>query len=155
MANFLIIEDNEQKQYAIQSLIGSRFVGTVLWARTMLHAYNLLEDQKWDVIILDMTFEDAEGMFRSTSKKPLAGIEILQFIDATGIRTKVIVVTQHDYFPVAGQSSQMNLESLHQLLQDSFPTTYAGLVRARLGDSSMVWMNELTSQIRAILDHEA
>jgi len=154
MRPILIIEDNEQKYLAIESSLKQALDVDVYRARTVRSAYNLIENNSWAALVLDMTFEDAEGLLRTTSKKPLAGIEVLQFIAGSNLKLPTLVVTQHDQFAVKGHGASLTLEELRELLSEAFPVQCLGVVRSRLGESDSDWLEQITLTLKGALVEE-
>jgi hypothetical protein len=101
-----------------------------------------------------MTFEDAEGLLRTTSKKPLAGIEVLQFIAGSSLKLPTLVVTQHDQFSVKGQGQYLTLDELRELLAEAFPDQCLGIIRSRLGEADSDWLEQVAIILKGVLVEE-
>ena len=79
-----------------------------------------------------MNFENTEGISRDTRKEPLAGVEVLQFLDSVRSEASVIVVTQHDNFALPDGKSILSIAELDHHLTKAFPRNYIGLIPAKL-----------------------
>jgi CheY-like chemotaxis protein len=148
MRQVLIIEDNPIKQNAIKGVIEGAFKAKVLAAASISLAYPALSMQVWDLIILDMTFQASGGAGREISKEALAGVEVLQYIQRTGIEAPVLVATQHTTFLSKEFPDINSVEKLHEILRDGFPSAYRETVRIDL--ASDAWKAELCGAIRRV-----
>ncbi|MEZ2331806.1 hypothetical protein AB6802_18965 [Mesorhizobium sp. RCC_202] len=146
----LLVEDNEEKARQIVEIVEGTGVAKadIISVRGLRAAYPAIQRGGWRLIILDMTLHAAEGAFSASSKESLAGIEVLQALQARGDTTPVIVATQHDvfeqdflYFP--------DVDALDTALQEAFPFNYRGTVRVRLG--SEPWRIEMRRRIAEIV----
>jgi len=137
----LIVEDSNQKYSYIEGVLED--VGGLSWRRaeSIRSAFSLIKGHDWDIILLDMNFENTEGIARDTRKEPLAGVEVLQFLDSVGSEAQVIVVTQHDSFALPDGSAVLSLHELNHHLEEAFPKNYIGLIPARLARSD--WLANL------------
>ncbi|MER9405137.1 hypothetical protein NKI36_13880 [Mesorhizobium caraganae] len=146
----LIVEDNDEKARQIREVVGIFSPQEVAHVRGLRAAYPALERVRWDLVILDMTLHAAEGSLSASSKESLAGIEVLQAIQAGGDQTAVIVATQHDVF----RQDPLYFESISDLdrsLRDAFPSIYRGIVRVKLGIED--WKVEMEVKIREIVGY--
>lgn len=150
MVKILIVEDNEQKFLAIQSSLKSHLAYDAVRAATVKHAINLLSRRSWDILVLDMAFEDAEGIFRATSKEPTSGVKVLSYLDGAEIVLPTIVVTQHDSFPIANGNSSVSVDDLRDLLMESFEDNFRALIKSSIGSSDDGWLFELMELVAAI-----
>ncbi|GAA4106241.1 response regulator [Aminobacter aganoensis] len=144
----LIVEDNEDKARQIIDVVSQFAVSETAHVRGLRAAYPALERVRWDLVILDMTLHAAEGNLSASSKESLAGIEVLQAINAGPEATAVIVATQHDVFrqdPLHFES----IDSLDAALRDAFPNLYRGVVRVKLGTDE--WKVDMASRIGEVL----
>ncbi len=66
LGKILLIEDEEDFAHAI-GLMLRRAGYTLEWASTMTQAAKLLDDQVWDLVLLDLTLPDAQGSETITS----------------------------------------------------------------------------------------
>ncbi|TIQ79902.1 response regulator [Mesorhizobium sp.] len=145
---FLIVEDNEEKARQITEIVETFAPTVVFHVRGLRAAYPAIQTGAWDIVVLDMTLHAAEGTFSAGSKESLAGIEVLQAMQAGGDTAPVIVATQHDVFrqdPLFFES----VEALDIALRDAFPDIYFCTVRVRLG--SDLWKNEIKERIQQLI----
>lgn len=132
----LIVEDNVHKFDYMKGALAHIDDLVIDHARSIRSAFRLIQRRDWDIVLLDMTFEDAEGIQRDLRKEPLAGLDVLQFLDEKRSKTSVIVVTQHDSFIIDDEDFEeeieLSKEELDEDLRNAFPRNYVGLVSARM-----------------------
>jgi DNA-binding NtrC family response regulator len=128
--NVLIVEDNAEKSELLETILRSEFKGQIDFAQTISGAYSQLEHHKWDLVILDMTFQISQGLGQAVRKEALAGLEILQFMSSKNLTYPVIVATQHSVF--SGVINLASVEELHALLSETFPEIYRETIRVDL-----------------------
>ncbi|PVE50489.1 hypothetical protein DC415_10360 [Agrobacterium tumefaciens] len=144
----LIVEDNEDKATQLKEVCLELLQAMPDHVRGLRGAYPALASKvPWDLIILDMTLHAAEGQLSAISKESLAGIEILQALNAGGRAIPVLVATQHDVFRQENISFK-DIPSLDEALTDAFPGIYFGIVRVRLGDDE--WKLDMRRKIQNI-----
>ena len=115
-------------------------------------AYPNVEHFSWDVVILDMTFQVSSAEGSEARKVALAGLELLQYMSSKQIAVPVIVATQHAVFVQPGYLSIGSIQELAELLRESFPRNYAGVVSVDLASEG--WHQELVRLIRGALENE-
>jgi CheY-like chemotaxis protein len=130
--NVLVVEDSAEKSKLIETVLRSQFTGRIDFAQTISSAYSQLEHHKWDLVILDMTFQVSQGLGQAVRKEPLAGLEILQFMTSKELLYPVIVATQHSVFSQVGIIHLSSVEELHSLLLETFPEIYRETIRVDL-----------------------
>lgn len=145
-ADLLIIEDNGTKQLEIEKALatGDYKISAV---RTIANAYRVLVRQRWDLIILDMTFQ--VGSSSGFEKEPLAGLEVLQFMANQRFPTPVIVATQHSSFSNSSIEEVDSIEQLHELLVEAFPVNYRQTVEVDLSEDA--WKETLRMAVERAL----
>jgi CheY-like chemotaxis protein len=146
----LVVEDNKAKQARIERIIQSRYDAAIEFVFTISGAYAVLEHRQWDLVVLDMTFQVSQGIGHAVQKEALAGIELLQYMVAKGLRYPVIVATQHDVFSHGGWMTFNSISQLHQSLAEAFPGIYKATVRVDLANSD--WHEDLLSAVQKVLD---
>jgi PleD family two-component response regulator len=146
----LVVEDNSSKADHISQIIKLGYDAEVEVVPTISGAYSVLDYRKWDLVILDMTFQVSSGLGHAVRKEALAGIELLQYMSAKRLYYPVIVATQHDFF---SQGAGVNINSIEELdvnLKKAFPIHYRATVRVDLASSE--WHQELTNAMRQVID---
>ena len=149
MKQGLIIEDNAQKEMRMREALAPRKDIGFQTCRSIKVAYPMLLGDKWDLILLDMTFQVNLGIGTEVSKEPLAGLEVLQYMYARNIGSPVVVVTQHNTFS-DGSIRISSLADLDYKLKRYFPKIYRAVVCVDL--ASTRWQDELLAHTKAILD---
>lgn len=117
--------------------------------RSIKAAYPMLEVERWDLILLDMSFQVNPETNTDVKKKPLAGRQILQFMRARKLNRPVIVVTQHGSF-FEGTTSIDSIADLDKKLQKYFPGIYQSTVYVDLATDD--WHHELITQAQRAID---
>lgn len=149
MKHVLIIEDNTVKEQRMrQALRGIADIEFTV-CRSIKAAYPLLDKEKWNVVLLDMSFQSAADSATDAKKDPLAGRQILQVMRAKQLRSPVIVVTQNPSF-ARMQTTIASLEELHEKFSKYFPGIYRSTILANL--TSEDWYQELVVEVKAVLD---
>lgn len=147
--NILIVEDNQTKRLEIEKSIKSSMEADVIGASSIRQAYSSLEHKRWDLIVLDMTFQVTQSAGHESAKEALAGIEILQFISRRQIETPVVVATQHSSFSSLDMPGIDSVQKLDDLLRDLFPENYRSVVEVDLSEET--WKFTLQREIISAL----
>ncbi|MBL8547406.1 MAG: hypothetical protein JNL81_13150 [Hyphomonadaceae bacterium] len=142
----LIVEDSLAKEQRIAKLLIERNgvnAADIAVAKnlTTFYAQTRHESVQFDIIVLDMTF-GVHGT--SGGREDTAGIEVLQAVLSRGLKTQVIVATQHDRFNYR-QIKIESLDDLNDLLVDWFPDHMRGLVEVDLAESE--WESRLADLV--------
>jgi CheY-like chemotaxis protein len=138
----LIVEDNQGKLDAIERVIQPTLDCEVEEARSITQAFLQLRRTEYDLVILDMIFQGNMGAGQMAAKEALAGIEVMQYIVKRPYSPSVIVATQHDNFSTPELPDINSVFELDELLRESFPDIYRGVVRVVLAQEK--WKEELT-----------
>ena len=149
-ANILIVEDNQTKRIEIEKAVKAALAADVVGVSSISQAYRSIEFKSWDLIILDMTFQVAQGMGQENSKEALAGIEILQFIARKRLVTPVVVATQHSSFTSIQMPDINSIAALDELLTELFPENYRGTIEVDLSEEA--WKTNLQKAILSALE---
>ncbi|SPP98327.1 response regulator [Bradyrhizobium vignae] len=148
----LIVEDNSSKADQISQIVKLQYLAEPEVVPTISGAYSVLDYRKWDLVILDMTFQVSSGLGQAVRKEALAGIELLQYMSAKRLHYPVIVATQHEVFSQGGGVSISSIEDLDRNLKKAFPVQYRGIVQVDLASSN--WHLELIKTMRRVIDVE-
>jgi CheY-like chemotaxis protein len=146
----LIVEDNKAKQERIANIIQASYPASIEFVFTISSAYAILEHRRWDLVVLDMTFQISQGIGQAVQKEALAGIELLQYMVAKGLKYPVIVATQHDVFSHGGWMTFSSISELDRSLAEAFPGIYKSTVRVDLANSD--WHEDLLAAVQRVLD---
>lgn len=147
--NILIVEDNQTKRTEIEKSIKSSMDADVIGVSSIRQAYISLEHKKWDLIVLDMTFQVTQSAGHESAKEALAGIEILQFMARRQIDIPVVVATQHSSFSSVDMPGIDSVQKLDELLSDLFPENYRNTVEVDLSEEG--WKFVLQREIHSAL----
>ncbi len=139
----LIVEDNLTKQQEIINALPPAFRDGVLPAPSIAAAYRSVANKRFDLIILDMTFQISNEGGGAIAKESLAGVEVLQYMSRKRIKTPVIVATQHTNFHTVELPDIDSIEKLDALLSDLFPENYVTTVHVDL--SGEEWKKRLAA----------
>lgn len=147
--SILIVEDNQTKRTEIEKAVHLALPAEVIGVSSISQAYRSIEYKYWDLIILDMTFQVAQGMGQESAKEALAGIEILQFIARRAIKTPVVVATQHSSFSSIELPEINSIGALDQLLRELFTENYCATVEVDLSEEG--WKTSLQNEVISAL----
>ncbi|PQZ77361.1 MULTISPECIES: response regulator [unclassified Brevundimonas] len=139
----LIVEDNLTKQQEIINALPPAFRDGVLPTPSIAAAYRSVANKRFDLVILDMTFQISNEGGGAIAKESLAGVEVLQYMSRMRIRTPVIVATQHTNFHTVELPGIDSIEKLDELLRDLFPENYVTTVHVDLSGED--WKQQLVS----------
>ncbi|WP_395444302.1 response regulator [Caulobacter sp. UC70_42] len=132
--DIFIVEDNPTKHEEIKAALPSSCIPT--WTTAISQAFKILENKRWDLIILDMTFQVLSGSGNEIAKEPLAGIEVLQYLKRRRIEVPVIVATQHSSFTSNERPDIDSIDKLHAMLARLFSPNYRETVRVDLSEDT-------------------
>lgn len=138
----LIVEDSKQKARAIREcLLNFSSDIAITETDTIAVAGQLIEQNSWDGIVLDLAFHRTQQNVDMLDRPYLAGLEILQQLNEMRLKVPVIVATQHDSFVNTKYGTFSSSSELSEVLANVFPRNFRGLVEVRLGETR--WLNEL------------
>lgn len=147
MKKILIIEDNEVKARALSDFISTIFKIDNLApiARSYRSGVKYIQENTYDLIILDMTMNTFDvGKNETGGKpKPFAGKHVLDQIDRFDLETPVIVVTGFEKF--GSGFEQLNLLQLDEQLHHLYNKNYKGIVYYHASQSD--WRKTLLEKI--------
>ncbi len=144
-AEVFIIEDNKSKLRELKGALPDSLEYGILETHSIAQAYRPLENRRWDLIILDMTFQVSLGAGNDIEKEALAGVEILQFISRKRIGVPVIVATQHTNFFSRITPGIDSIEKLDALLAKAFPRNYVATVHVDLAGEA--WKGRFQAEV--------
>ncbi|EOS24912.1 hypothetical protein C804_05012 [Lachnospiraceae bacterium A4] len=145
----LIVEDNKDKRNNIKNFLTKRIEGITFGeAKSYSSGISEIYDNKWDLIILDMTLPTYDISHTETGgeKKPVAGKEILRRMKNRKINTPTIIVTQFDVFG----ERQISLNYLNKEIEENYGHIWIGTVSY---DKS-TWQIELDKLINDLILQE-
>lgn len=141
----LIVEDDPYKLNGIQTYLNSVFVGTldISVCQALASATALLDSQKFDLAIIDMSIHSHEPEAGSGSPFPLStgGLDVLFEIvhSENGTKTPCIILTQYPDIEI--ESLPIPVEQAKKEILDKFDIDVAGCVRYLEDDSQ--WKADL------------
>lgn len=143
----LIVEDSNDKLARIEAILINRLnvnLGDINRAATLSGFYGFVRGTPPDVVILDMTFDvsDSRG---ASSKQDAAGLEVLQSFSSLGLKTPIVVTTQHEEFHHKGMAIRSSKE-LNSMLARIFPANFVGLVKVDL--AAREWEDDLVEMFK-------
>ena len=125
----LIAEDEYQKLRHLREFIAVNVPESeILEARSVRSALDKLEDERPDLVLLDMslpTFDVAPG---ESGGRPqgFGGAEVMRFMEFLELTAPVVVVTAYEGFEDKGKS--VDLSVLEARLREDHPGTFRGIV---------------------------
>lgn len=143
----LLVEDEGPKRAHIRAFLNDNFLHMeVIEARSLTSALDALDENSFDLILLDMslpTFDVCEG---EGGGRPhgFGGIEVLRHLEMSGLLIETIVVTGYEAFP--GEDGVIiDIETMRSRLKDEFPVMLRDVVHFNSGLEQ--WKNVLKSEI--------
>lgn len=147
--HILIAEDDDYKREQLVAVVrGAEPSATFSTARSFRAAVDLLDRERFDLVLLDMTMPtfDPTGPVDIGRYEPFAGVEVLSELDRAGIEVPVIVVTQFERF--GSGVDAVTLPELHARLELEFPQSYRGFVY--FDSASAEWRSRLAAIVATL-----
>lgn len=127
---YLLVEDDENKRFALENFLTSAFSDIDLdQAKSLQGGVRKLRNETYDLILLDMTlpnYDPSPDEPGGGSTHSFGGREFLKQMARFEIVTPVIVVTQFETFGKPPETT--NLQELDRTLARDFSSTYKGAV---------------------------
>jgi DNA-binding NarL/FixJ family response regulator len=145
----LIIDDSDYKVEGLMAVIADFSPhANVSVARSFRSGVESAKKSLPDLMLLDMTLPTFEiGSTEAGGRtRPFGGREILRELDAIGLKTRVIIVTQFDRF---GERNQSRDELMNEL-REEFPDCFVGGVYYSVVDSA--WRQALVELLKQLPD---
>ncbi|WP_224702709.1 hypothetical protein [Devosia aquimaris] len=144
MKRVLIVEDNIQKANAITFALKAAFgeLAYILLVNTVSVAMVVLTAERWDGVVLDLSFQRASGMKEGIDRPQLAGVKVLQQLDEMRIGVPVLIATQHSSFVDTEFGDFHSVHEVATTLEEIFTDNLRGVVEVDL--SSTEWQPVLT-----------
>lgn len=120
--NILVVEDDPALNRRIRSVLGARW--TVAGALTAGDALRRLEEEHFDLVVLDLHLPDRDGL------------DLLQELEAEGLVTRVVILTAHGDLPSA--VGALRLHSLDFLSKPVEPRVLVERIAAALAEEPVV-----------------
>ena len=147
----LIVDDQRMKIEQAKRILVSIFPDAEYRSgKNFQRAISMLEGYAWDLVILDMSFSINDDPSDYAGFEGLAGVQVLQYLFRSDIKTKVIIFSAHTQFedPYLSVGS---LEDLQELVLEYFEELCLGCVYSKLPDAELeVVFRELTEGIEGI-----
>lgn len=150
-ASALLVEDESPKLAHIRSFMHDNFSNVkVIDALSVSSAIEAIDNQEFDLLLLDMslpTFDVGQG---ETGGRPqgFGGIEILRYIDMSGLELQTIVLTGYEAFPDE-TGEIIDLDTLRSRLVKEFSSTVKDVVH--FSSSLEGWKKTLREAVITIL----
>jgi len=150
-AHALLVEDESPKLAHIRRFMRESFsYVSIIDALSVSSAIEAIDDHEFDFLLLDMslpTFDVGQG---ETGGRPqgFGGIEILRYIEMSGLNLQTIVLTGYEAFPDE-TGEIIDLETLRRRLVDEFPGTVKDVFH--FSSSLEGWRKSLREAVSAIL----
>ncbi|MCC5961478.1 MAG: response regulator transcription factor [Rhodobacteraceae bacterium] len=147
----LIVDDQRMKIEQATRVLKNIFPNAEYRSSKNFHrAISMLEGFQWDLVILDMSFSINDNPSDYAGFEGLAGVQVLQYLFRSDIKTKVIIFTAHTQFEDP-YLSVGTLEDLERLILEYFEDICLGCVFSKLPDSELENVfKELTAGIEDI-----
>lgn len=145
---FLIIEDNRSKLKQIKVFLKENYHDiSVHDALSYTAGLRRLYEEKWDLILLDMSLPiyDISQQETGGDKKSIAGKEIMKRMIHHKIIIPTIVITQFDTFG----DNELSINALNQEFSESMSQVWRGTINYE--DSTNQWQIELKKLLDEIL----
>ncbi len=142
----LLVEDDENKRDEILELLNKELDVEIIHQKSFQTGKKALKEDLFDLVLLDMDIPTFDISVEESGgrKQAFGGRMLLYEMVRRRIHTKVIVVTQFDYFE--SPTDGLNIEELNLELRNNFPAIYYGYIQMR-GDS-IDWKENLINKIK-------
>lgn len=154
MRKILIVEDNDVKARELSNFLVSSFSlnQKIPIARSYRSGVKSIQEEQFDLIILDMTMNTFDVGKNESGGKPqaFAGKHVLDQMDRYDIETPVIVVTGFETFGTGFDT--IDIEQLDKQLAKSYEKNYRGYVYYHASQSD--WKQQLQDKIGQIFTKE-
>lgn len=150
-ANALLVEDESPKLAHVRRFMRESFsYVSVINALSVSSAIEAIDEHQFDLCLLDMslpTFDVGQG---ETGGRPqgFGGIEILRYIEMSGLKLETIVLTGYEAFPDE-TGRIIDLGTLRRRLVIEFPNSVRDVVH--FSSSLEGWKMSLREAVAAIL----
>lgn len=139
----LYIEDEIYKAKDVMHFIESYKNHKIIWKKSYLNGLLELEDNRFDLIILDMSlplYDSDSGQGEMNEFDPLAGIHFLDEMKRVGYTEKVIIITAYDYIK-KDETQIISLANLKKEMKNEYPENYVDGIF--YSDDSLEWQEIL------------
>lgn len=147
--NILIVEDEIPKLRHLKEFIEANFPNENLTiSRSYNSALEIIEDDEFDVILLDMSIPTYDIDEEEPGGRPqgFGGVEILRFMSAEGIVAKVVVITGYDAFEKGDVS--LGVDELRASIENEFPELFSKMIYFNTTYDD--WKSELSEYLSSI-----
>lgn len=144
----LLVEDDEDKRGRIVEFIRQELRTEIDTARSFQTGRKFITEKKYDLILLDMSMPtfDITPTESGGRSQPFGGRTLLFEMQRRKINTKVIVITQFDFFGV--DDEEISLDELDLELKETFHQNYLGAVAFNIGYED--WKENLLKRIQNV-----
>lgn len=148
----LAIEDNDDKFVQVAEIVAATLPGsTISRAIDLYQAERAIEEDGWELLILDMTLDLRRGGVRrqSNAQDFTGGLKIVGQMYWDDIAVPTIIITAFDSFPakrVEGDGAVMGLEAVKREAREKLGDLLIGTVR----HGPEGWEEELMSLLEKV-----
>lgn len=144
--NVLIVDDKHEKYVAIRRFAKDNYPDWSLeWSRHFRQAQNNLRGSKFDLLLLDMSFEIHGAASEDLTFNGLAGLHVLQFMWRSKIVIPTIICTSHENYSDPDFGTIHGIENLTKYVQEVFGPSLIGCVLMTADD--VIWKRDLGEMI--------
>lgn len=153
MLRILIIEDDEPKLQQIVDAVRLAVPNaTLLAAKSLNSGCRALDQNEYDIVLLDMTlptFEGGKTANASGRQKTQGGRDVLRYMWESEISSRVYVVSQFRDFP-DDRETTIGLDALGNQLREEFPSLYRDSIYFE--HKSDTWKMELLAVLKDVYE---
>ncbi len=143
----LVIDDQFAKYEAIEAFFTEKFPeDSLTWIKNFRQAQSNLTKLRFDLVVLDMSFDVHAAESEDSSFNGLSGLHVLQFMWRSKIYIPVIICTSHSKYSDPEFGVLDSIDALRSHVKLSFGDTVLGCVR--MGSSEASWKRELEELVR-------
>lgn len=144
----LLVDDKREKFIAIRRFLHSKHPDWNLeWSRHFRQAQNNLRTARFDLLLLDMSFEVHGATSENLTFNGLAGLHVLQFMWRSKIDIPTVICTSHENYSDPDFGVIQGIENLTAYVQAVFGPRVLGCVLMTADEKT--W----NSDLERVIDH--
>jgi len=134
----LVVDDQKSKYKQLRPIVKSIFPKCrIKHSITFLRAIANLENELWDLVFLDMSFDVNDQPSEDVGFEGLAGLQVLQHLYRIDSSTKVIIFTAHNGFEDPFHDKIEGLDELRKHVKLYFDGLCLGCIYSKDNDLSI------------------
>ena len=142
----LVVDDKKEKYFAVRRFFSSEYPKwNIEWSKHFRQAQNNLLATKFDLLILDMSFEIHGAASEDLTFNGLAGLHVLQFMWRTKISIPTVICTSHENYSDPDFGMINGIQDLTKYVQSVFGPSVLGCVLMTADEYT--WTNDLKKVI--------